>query len=90
MKSHNFIAFDTGFANFLGPSATLEMIHSFDGADASHVHEAPVFIPTTQELVFADTSVVGWLYALDIETHEVRLFSINVYVVSKFWRLGRS
>lgn len=71
MKSHNFIAFDDTFVKALGTSATFETIHSFDGADASHVHEAPVFIPATQELVFADTSVIGWLYGLDIVTHEV-------------------
>lgn len=72
LKSHNFITFDDIFARFLGSGPKFETIHSFSGSDASHVHEAPVFIPATNELVFADTSVIGWLYGLDIETHKVR------------------
>lgn len=48
-----------------------ETIQSFSGADADHVHEAPVYLPSTNELVFADTSVIGWLWATNIDTHEV-------------------
>lgn len=48
----------------------LERIQSFIGEPA-HVHEAPAFVPETNELEFSDTSVTGWLWAIDIDTHTV-------------------
>lgn len=72
IKAADFIAFDEAFLELIGPGAKLELIQPFEGEDANQVHEAPVYVPQTNELVFADTSVVGWLWALDVETHTVR------------------
>lgn len=71
-KTASFIAFDEAFLELIGTEAKLQTIQSFEGEDANHVHEAPVYLSQTGELVFADTSVIGWLWALDVETHEVR------------------
>lgn len=48
------------------------MLYEFPEEEQGRVHEAPVYIAETNELVFADTSVVGWLYGLEVETGEVR------------------
>lgn len=71
LKKADFIAFDKDFLSFLGQNAKLEVAQSFEGEDANHVHEAPVYIPDTGDFVFADTSVVGWLWVLNIETNKV-------------------
>ncbi|KAK5948926.1 hypothetical protein OHC33_010012 [Knufia fluminis] len=71
-KTASFIAFDEAFLELIGTEAKLQTIQSFEGEDANHVHEAPVYLSQTGELVFADTSVIGWLWALDVETHETR------------------
>lgn len=32
-----------------------------------------MYVAESNELVFADTSVIGWLYALDVNTFQVRV-----------------
>jgi len=73
MKAADFIAFNEDFFEFIGKDAKVEMVQAFEGEDAEHVHEAPAYVPQTGELVFADTSVIGWLWALDLETSTVSL-----------------
>lgn len=72
IKAADFIAFDKIFLDLMGEGARLEMIQAFEGDEMNHVHEAPVYVPSTGELVYADTSVVGWLWGLDVQTHRVR------------------
>ncbi|ETN40658.1 uncharacterized protein HMPREF1541_04937 [Cyphellophora europaea CBS 101466] len=73
IRSAHFIAFDPAFfTSVLGASATLTTLHSFTSPDDQHVHEAPVYLPATHELLFADTSVSGWLWALDVSTAAIR------------------
>ncbi|KAJ5945623.1 hypothetical protein N7454_002462 [Penicillium verhagenii] len=67
----NFIAWDSSFFNIIGSQAKLEKIQSFEG-EPPHVHEAPAFVPETNELFYADTSVTGWLWAIDVNTHKAR------------------
>ncbi|OCL15255.1 calcium-dependent phosphotriesterase [Glonium stellatum] len=74
-KNVDFIAFDPLFLDIIGPSAKLERILSFPGV--SHVHEAPVYISETNELLFADTSVIGWLYAINAANYTVRNITTN-------------
>ena len=69
IKQADFIAWDESFFDMLGPNAKVEKIHGFPGTQ--HVHEAPVYITETNELLFADTSVVGWLWAIDVDTYQV-------------------
>ncbi|KAJ5654240.1 hypothetical protein N7490_001243 [Penicillium lividum] len=71
LKSKDFIAWDYKFFNIIGPQAKLEKIQSFEG-EPPHVHEAPAYSPETNELFYADTSVTGWLWALNVDTHEAR------------------
>ena len=71
IKDADFIAFDDVFLDLIGGNARVDMAQAFEGDDADHVHEAPVYLPSTGELLYADTSVVGWLWALDVETHTV-------------------
>lgn len=71
-RDTSFVAFHQDFLSLIGRDAKLETVHKFSGVDAEHVHEAPVYNPATNELVFADTLVVGWLWALEIDTHKVR------------------
>ena len=73
LQQTEFIAFHEDFVSFLGSQAKLGIAHSFDGEDAKHVHEAPVYLPDTDEFLFADTSVVGWLWVLTVQTNEVEL-----------------
>lgn len=70
MKQKDFIALDCAFFDILGPWASLEKIQSFEGEPA-HVHEAPAYVPETNELFFSDTSVTGWLWAIDVDTYKV-------------------
>jgi len=82
IKAAEFVAFDEAFLELIGADAKLEMVQSFEGEEANHVHEAPVYVPQTKELVFADTSVVGWLWALDVETHTVRIHGFHAHTTS--------
>lgn len=68
----DFIAFDPQFLSVLGSSATLERIYNFTDGEEKHVHEAPVYVPDTNELLFSTTTAIGWLWALDLETLQVR------------------
>lgn len=67
-----FIALDDVFMEVLGSNARLEKIQSFP-ADKHHVHEAPVYLPETNELLYSDTSEAGILHAINIDSREVRL-----------------
>ncbi|KAJ6036706.1 hypothetical protein N7540_000985 [Penicillium herquei] len=71
IKQRDFIAWDHSFFDFIGPQATIERIQSFEG-EPPHVHEAPANSPETNELFFADTSVTGWLWAINVDTYEVK------------------
>ncbi|KAJ5546082.1 hypothetical protein N7494_003667 [Penicillium frequentans] len=71
VKSKDFIAWDHSFFNIIGQQAKLEKIQSFEG-EPPHVHEAPAYVPETNELFYADTSVTGWLWAINVDTHETR------------------
>lgn len=72
VKASDFIAFDNSFFDVIGPTAKLEKIQSFP-TDLNHVHEAPVWLAESNELLYSDTSVTeGYLYAIDIDTHAVR------------------
>jgi sugar lactone lactonase YvrE len=78
IRAAPFVGFDSAFfSSVVGPSASLEKIHSFSSPDNEHVHEAPIYLPLTNELIFADTSVVGWLWALDIDTAAIRKISTS-------------
>ncbi|KAJ6005675.1 hypothetical protein N7451_003619 [Penicillium sp. IBT 35674x] len=59
------------FFNIIGQQAKLEKIQSFEG-EPPHVHEAPAYVPETNELFYADTSVTGWLWAINVDTYESR------------------
>lgn len=72
LKQANFVTFQDDFLSWIGKDARMEPVQLFEGEDANHVHEAPVYIPDTSEFVFADTSVIGWLWGLDVKTHKVR------------------
>ncbi|KAI7978230.1 hypothetical protein EIK77_009770 [Talaromyces pinophilus] len=76
IKSTDFIAWDSSFFNIIGPHAKLEKIQSFEG-EPLHVHEAPTFVPETNELFYADTSVTGWLWAINVDTYETRKVPTN-------------
>ena len=71
IKSSSYISFNDGFLTYIGTSARFEHAQVFQGIDAEHVHEAPVYVPQLDELIYADTMVVGWLWALNTKTHEV-------------------
>lgn len=81
IKSSDFIAWDAAFFNLIGPDAKLERIQSFVG-QPTRVHEAPAYIPETNELFFADTSEIGWLWAINVDTYEVQYtvcpFTLNL------------
>ena len=72
IRSASFIAFDNVLFSIIGPAAALNTIKLFSPPDNTHVHEASVFVPATNELLFADTFVTGWLWAINIETHKSR------------------
>lgn len=81
MKASDFIAWDASFFNLIGPEAKLERIQSFVGQPA-HVHEAPAYVPETNELFFADTSEIGWLWAINVDTYQVRHFTLELCIES--------
>lgn len=70
IKSTDFIAWDPLFFEVIGKQATFERIQSFEG-ERPTVHEAPAYVPETNELIYADTSVTGWLWAIDVDTLKV-------------------
>ncbi|KAK4894780.1 hypothetical protein LTR27_007168 [Elasticomyces elasticus] len=76
IKQADFIAWDQSFLDIIGTSAKLERIQSFPD-DENHVHEAPVYLSETNELLFSDTHVTGWLWAINIDTHETRKIHTN-------------
>lgn len=71
-KSSDFIAWDPLFFNFIGSNAKLERIQSFE-SEPPTVHEAPAYVPETNELFFSDTKVTGWLWAIEVDTLKVPL-----------------
>lgn len=71
-KAADFIAFDDSFFGVIGSSAKLEKIQSFP-KELNHVHEAPIWLAESNELLYSDTTVTdGYLYAINIDTHTVR------------------
>ncbi|KAJ5293773.1 hypothetical protein N7508_008594 [Penicillium antarcticum] len=76
LKSTDFVAWDASFFDIIGPDAKLEKIQSFEG-EPPRVHEAPAFVPETNELFFADTSEAGWLWAVNVDTYETRKVEIS-------------
>ncbi|KAI7564303.1 hypothetical protein KC317_g7154, partial [Hortaea werneckii] len=58
-----FIAWDERFLDVIGSDAHVETIQTFESPEDTHVHEAPVYVAETNELVFSDTSQIGWLWA---------------------------
>jgi gluconolactonase len=71
VKAASFIAWDPSFFKIVGPDAKLEVIQTFAEPENGHVHEAPVFLPETNELLYSDTSDDGGLFAVNIDTHKV-------------------
>ncbi|KAJ6108858.1 hypothetical protein N7512_008695 [Penicillium capsulatum] len=71
IKSSDYVAWDASFFNVIGPDAKVKRIQSFVG-QPPRVHEAPAYVPETNELFFSDTSVTGWLWAIDVDTHQTR------------------
>lgn len=72
VKTADFIAFDDSFFGVIGATAKLEKIQSFP-KEQNHVHEAPVWLAESNELLYSDTTVTdGNLFAIDIDTHSVR------------------
>ncbi|EME85711.1 uncharacterized protein MYCFIDRAFT_119346, partial [Pseudocercospora fijiensis CIRAD86] len=71
IKSSDFIAYDASFFETIGPDAKLEKIQSFPPSQ-NHVHEAPVYLPDTNELLYSDTTLIGTAFAIEIDTHKVR------------------
>jgi gluconolactonase len=75
-KAADFIAFEPSFLDFIGPNAMVERVMSFPGV--SHVHEAPVYIPESNELLFADTSAIGWLYLYNVSSGTVSQSAVEI------------
>ncbi|RMY93135.1 hypothetical protein D0861_02101 [Hortaea werneckii] len=71
----SFIAWDERFLDVIGSDARVETIQTFESPEDTHVHEAPVYVAETNELVFSDTSQIGWLWAVDIDSHESEVSS---------------
>lgn len=78
IRGANFIAWDSSFLDFIGTEASIERILGFP--DVQHVHEAPVYVPETNELLFSDTSALGWLWVINVDTYKVRVSCTVVYV----------
>lgn len=70
IKRADFISLDDTFFDVIGSEAKLEKIQSFP-PDQHHVHEAPVYLPDTNELLYSDTSLAGTLHAINIDSHKV-------------------
>ena len=67
----SFVAWDEQFLDVIGSDARVETIQTFESPEDTHVHEAPVYVAETNELVFSDTSQIGWLWAVNTDSHEV-------------------
>ena len=72
IKSTNFIAWDALFFDIIGSQTKFEKIYSFE-EEPPRVQEAPAFVLKTNELFYADTDVVGWLWAINAHTRKVRI-----------------
>ena len=75
IRTADFIGWDEAFFDIIGPDAVVERILAFPGVH--HVHEAPVYVPESEELLFADTSVVGSLWAINVNTYQVCDFTTD-------------
>ncbi|GAB1731978.1 hypothetical protein NU195Hw_g231t1 [Hortaea werneckii] len=73
----SFIAWDERFLDVIGSDAHVETIQTFKSPEDTHVHEAPVYVAETNELVFSDTSQIGWLWAVNIDSHKTRKIATN-------------
>ena len=69
-RKADFLVWDEAFLNILGPTAKIEKIQTFP-EEEQRVHEAPVYLPETNELLYSDTDITGWLWVVNIDTHEV-------------------
>lgn len=87
IKAADFIAWDPAFFDFIGTEARLERILGFPEGEG-HVHEAPVYVPETNELLFSDTSAVGWLWGIDVDTYKVSSFVLLLPVFLFFSKRG--
>ncbi|KAF2216378.1 hypothetical protein CERZMDRAFT_93675 [Cercospora zeae-maydis SCOH1-5] len=76
IKAASFIAFDQAFFDVIGSNAKVEKIQTFPPS-LKHVHEAPVYLPESNELLYSDTSVTGHLYAINIDTRAVRQIDLD-------------
>lgn len=65
------MVWDKSFLENIGPQGKIEKILSFPESE-HRVHEAPAYLPETNELLFSDTDIVGWLWLVNIDTREVR------------------
>lgn len=70
IRAADFIAFDDAFFDVVGPEARVERIQSFP-PDLQKVHEAPIYIAGTNELLYSDPSISGAIWAINIDTHTV-------------------
>lgn len=77
IASADFIAFSPDLLPLLGPSATLERIVNFTGPESELVHEAPAYVPDTNELFFSTTTAIGRLWALNLDTLELRNVTLD-------------
>ncbi|KAI7458080.1 hypothetical protein KC364_g10559 [Hortaea werneckii] len=73
----SFVAWDERFLDVIGCDARVETIQTFESPEDTHVHEAPVYVAETNELVFSDTSQIGWLWAVNIDSHKTRKIATN-------------
>ncbi|GAB1741303.1 hypothetical protein NU219Hw_g6542t1 [Hortaea werneckii] len=73
----SFVAWEEQFLDVIGSDARVETIQTFKSPEDNHVHEAPVYVAETNELVFSDTSQIGWLWAVNIDSHETRKIATN-------------
>lgn len=87
IKTADFVAWDQSFFDLvLGPEAGIETILSFPGVQ--HVHEAPVYVPETEELLFSDITLVGSLWAISVNApykvvlcHCLTIMNLHVFCV---------
>lgn len=63
------------FFKLIGPDAKLDRIQSFEGQPA-RVHEAPAYVLENNELLFAETTETGWLWAVNVDSYEVQYFML--------------
>lgn len=72
-KDTHFIVWDETFFDLIGPQGKVEILQSFPESE-HRVHEAPVYLRDTNELLFSDTDIVGWLWVVNVDTGEVCVF----------------